>query len=263
MQGRYWLGTLYCASAPSELTAPCVWIKGQQESCPTTGRLHWQLIAGFDRNVRLSRVKAVVGPGHWELTRSSSADDYVWKEATCVSNTRFELGRKPMRRNSSTDWDKVKESAKRGELDTIPSDIYVRYYRTLQAIAADNRKAVPIVRTVHVFWGRTGSGKSLRAWTEAGVSAYCKDPRTKWWDGYNGEKNVILDEFRGTIDVAHVLRWLDRYPVRVEYKGGSRPLLCENIWITSNLDPRCWYPELDEETKNALMRRLTNITHFN
>ena len=65
-----------------------------------------------------------------------------------------------------------------------------------------------------------------------------------------------------SIDVAHLLRWLDRYPVLVEVKGGSRPLCAERIWITSNVDPRKWYPELDEETNLALLRRL-NITHFN
>lgn len=71
-----------------------------------------------------------------------------------------------------------------------------------------------------------------------------------------------MDEFRGGIDVAHLLRWLDRYPCCVETKGSSRPLLARKIWITSNLDPRQWYPDLDEDTRAALLRRL-NITHFN
>ena len=118
-----------------------------------------------------------------------------------------------------------------------------------------------IVRTCDVFWGTTGTGKSRRAWEEAGDIVYAKDPRTKWWCGYRGEKNVIIDEFRGTIDIAHLLRWLDRYPVCVEIKGASRPLNCERFWITSNVDPRKWYPEIDEETLAALLRRL-NITHF-
>lgn len=113
-----------------------------------------------------------------------------------------------------------------------------------------------------MFWGRTGTGKSKRAWEEAGVQAYAKDPRTKWWCGYKGEQNVIIDEFRGTLDIAHFLRWTDRYPVRVESKGSSRPLAAENIWITSNLDPRFWYPDLDAETQAAFLRRLTNITFF-
>lgn len=115
---------------------------------------------------------------------------------------------------------------------------------------------------VQVFWGKTGTGKSQRAWAEAGMAAYGKDPRTKWWCGYRGEEHVIIDEFRGDIDIAHMLRWLDRYPVRVEQKGSSRPLACTKIWITSNLDPRQWYPLVDEDTREAFLRRLTNIIHF-
>lgn len=66
----------------------------------------------------------------------------------------------------------------------------------------------------------------------------------------------------GGIDVSHILRFCDRYPVRVETKGSSRPLCAEKIWFTSNVDPRNWYPELDPETLVALLRRF-NITHFN
>ena len=66
---------------------------------------------------------------------------------------------------------------------------------------------------------------------------------------------LYIDTHLG-IDISHMLRWLDRYPVRVEIKGASRPLLAKKIWITSNLDPRLWYPDCDEQTKDALMRRL-------
>lgn len=71
----------------------------------------------------------------------------------------------------------------------------------------------------------------------------------------------MLDEFRGGIDISHILRWTDRYPVQVEIKGSSRPLLATRIWITSNLHPSKWYPDLDPETLAALLRRLT-ITEF-
>lgn len=77
--------------------------------------------------------------------------------------------------------------------------------------------------------------------------------------GYRGEKNIIIDEFRGDIDIAHILRWTDRYPVSVEIKGGSMPLRATNYWFTSNLHPNDWYPMVDQETKDALLRRLTII----
>jgi hypothetical protein len=112
-----------------------------------------------------------------------------------------------------------------------------------------------------VYWGHTGTGKSRRAWDEAGIGAYPKDPRSKFWDGYRNHEHVVIDEFRGGIDISHILRWFDRYPVVVEVKGSSVVLSATHIWITSNIDPRQWYPELDEETLAALLRRL-DITNF-
>jgi len=199
--------------------------------------------------------------GHVELSRSEAADAYVWKEETRIPGTQFELGRKPHQRNNAADWDAIWEAAKSGAVLDIPANVRVQHYRTLRTIASDYSSPIALERQVFVFCGRTGTGKSRRAWDEAGFSAYPKDPRTKFWDGYRDQRNVVIDEFRGGIDISHILRWLDRYPVLVEIKGSSTPLVAEKIWITSNIHPNYWYPELDEETKSALIRRL-QITEF-
>lgn len=84
-------------------------------------------------------------------------------------------------------------------------------------------------RQVFVYTGPTGTGKSRRAWEEGGINSYPKDPRSKFWCGYRSQECVIigkyvsdvlltLDEFRGGIDISHLLRWLDRYPCIVEVK---------------------------------------------
>jgi len=115
------------------------------------------------------------------------------------------------------------------------------------------------MRSTRVFWGPTGTGKSRRAWDEAGECAYSKNPNTKWWDGYKDQAEVIIDEFRGRIDVSYLLLWLDRYPVSVEVKGTSKPLCATRYWICSNLHPRDWFPELDGASYQALERRLEII----
>lgn len=262
MSARHWIGTLFTWSVPEQLPVDCAWLRGQQETCPSSNRVHWQLLASFRKPQRLSGVKRLIGEGHWEQTRSEAAIDYVWKEHTAVVGTRFELGRRLLRRNNSTDWGEVLDAAKRGVFEDIPADITIRYYRSLKQISSDFEVPIGTEKVVNVYYGATGTGKSRRAWDEAGLEAYSKDPRTKWWDGYQGQSNVIIDEFRGAIDISHILRWLDRYPVRVERKGGSMALRARTFWITSNLPPLSWYSELDEPTKEALQRRLTNIIEF-
>lgn len=232
------------------------YIKGQLES-GAGGYLHWQIIVTFSEPVRLAAVKSIYGTTcHAEPTRSAAAGAYVWKDDTAVIGTRFELGSVGVVGKNKRDWDAILHSAKSGDYSGIPADVVVRSYGSLKRITADNLRPLAIERTVHVFWGATGTGKSRRAWGEAGLDAYPKDPATKFWDGYQGQKNVVIDEFRGTIGIHNMLRWLDRYPVIVEIKGSSVVLNAETIWITSNLHPSSWYPELDLETQAALLRRL-------
>lgn len=248
-------------SPESPLPPGVDYIKGQLEEGGDTGYKHWQLLVHFIRKVRLRAVRDAFGNYHAEPTRSAAASDYVWKEDTRVAGTQFEKGELPIQRSKEKDWDKIRDSAIRGALEEVPSDIFVRCYNQLSRIRNDNLKPVAQERTCFVFWGATGTGKSRRAWDEASLQAYPKDPNTKWWCGYQNHENVVIDEFRGSISISHLLRWLDRYPVIVETKGGALPLSARTVWITSNVSPRNWYPDLDYETTQALLRRL-KITQF-
>lgn len=259
-QARYWLLTIPRDDWEPQLPAGVQYVRGQPE-LGETGYRHWQLVAHYARPTGLPTVKSHFGNTcHAEPTRSDAAREYVWKEAT-RDGEQFEFGELSLRRNQKADWDAIKSLAKAGNIDMVPSDIFVRYYRTLVAIASDHERPEAVVRKTMVYYGATGTGKSRRAWDEAGPDAYCKDPRSKFWCGYQGQQHVIVDEFRGGIDISHMLRWLDRYPVRVEIKGSSRPLRATKIWITSNVHPMNWYIDLDAETKSALLRRL-EITEF-
>lgn len=260
-QARFWILTIPHADFLPYLPNNVNHIIGQLER-GEGGYLHWQLCVSFPRKIRLRGVKSIFGQScHAEPSRSDAARKYVCKEATRVDNTQFELGTLPLRRGESTDWETVRQNAKRGRLDDIPGDVYCRLYGNLKKIAVDHMEPIGIEREINVYWGATGTGKSRRAWNEAGMDAYPKDPRSKFWDGYRGHRHVVIDEFRGGIDISHMLRWFDRYPVVVEVKGSSVVLSATKIWVTSNIDPRNWYPDLDTETKNALLRRL-NIINF-
>lgn len=263
-QGIYWLLTIRAQdwSVPDALPDGIAWIKGQRERGGQGGYEHWQLIVGLKKKQRLSFVRTTFGgTAHCELSRSAAAEAYVWKEDTRVEGSQFELGERPIKRNSKADWDRVRDDAKCGRLDAIPGDVYVRYYNNLRRIAADHLTAAPVEREIVCYWGRTGTGKSRRAWSEAGMDAYPKDPNTKFWCGYRGHEHVVVDEFRGLINISNLLRWLDRYPCLVEVKGSAVALCAKKIWFTSNISPEEWYPDLDEETKAALRRRMT-VIHF-
>nr|WAE42692.1 MAG: replication associated protein [Cressdnaviricota sp.] len=256
-QGRYWLLTIPHNEFTPFVPLDVDYILGQLERGAETDYLHWQILVIFGKKRTLQQVKATFGQScHAELSRSEAANKYVQKTETRVDGTQFELGQRPFNRSSSEDWNRVWDAAKEGRVLDIPADIRIRSYSTIRKIEKDYAVATAIEKQVFVYWGPTGTGKSRRAWDEAGLDAYPKDPNTKFWDSYQGQQHVVIDEFRGIISISSMLRWLDRYPVLVENKGGGCVLKARKIWITSNLDPVYWYKDIDDATNNALLRRL-------
>lgn len=228
-----------------------------------TGYLHWQLLVYLERTQRLSYLKTVFGSQiHAERTRSAAAEDYVWKEETRVEGTQFELGRKPFKRSSKRDWDAVYKYAQEGKFDLIDGCTKIHCFQNLKRIRADNDRPTPMERNCRLYWGESGAGKTRRAYEEAGDDVYWKISSNKWWDGYDGQSNVIIDEFNGSIAIEHILRWTDRYPVPLEVKGSYSSLKATNIWFTSNRPLDDWFPDANPEQRAALRRRFTTIEHM-
>ena len=93
-----------------------------------------------------------------------------------------------------------------------------------------------------VLVGPTGCGKS-RFCREQFPNAYWKPPGEKWFDGYEGQDAVVLDDFYGWIPFHLLLRLADRYPMLVETKGGSSKFVARTLVITSNKPMEEWYRE--------------------
>lgn len=124
---RHFILTIPHHSFTPYLPPGVTYIKGQLE-LSASGYLHWQSIISTGKSCRISAVTKIFGTGiHVEPIFSEGASDYVWKDESSVVGTRFELGKKPFQRGVSRDWDAVRFAAQAGTLDSIPSDIYIRF----------------------------------------------------------------------------------------------------------------------------------------
>lgn len=165
-----------------------------------------------------------------------------------------------------TDIDDMKELIQNGEpLDKViwscTSYQSAKFAMTLAANMKPPKRDGIVVRW---YWGPAGTGKTRAAEEEAGDDAF-KPVSIKWWDGYRGEKKVIIDDFRicqhGYSDIfALLLKILDRYSLRVEVKGGTLPLAATEFWITSCREPDFYVPA--GEDKKQIIRRINVLKHF-
>lgn len=117
---------------------------------------------------------------------------------------------------------------------------------------------------VKVYWlfGPTGTGKSKWA-MEHFPQAYWKMGTNHWWDGYQGEETVIIDDYRtGFSTFQYLLTVLDRYRMRVEMKGSSIQLAATTFVITTPLRPEDTWTSKTDEAIGQLLRRITHVVHF-
>lgn len=112
------------------------------------------------------------------------------------------------------------------------------------------------------YWGEAGTGKSRKA-REENPGAYIK-LCNKWWDGYDGEKVVIMEDLdpgTGRCLTHHMKIWGDRYPMRIECKGSSQFINPVKMIITSNYSPDQIWAEQPEDLK--AIRERYKVTQFN
>lgn len=256
---------------------------GQLERAPTTGGYHYQLYVRTEP-LRRTQLYNIIKNASVEPARNLEAlKDYVQKEDTRMAGP-WELPTR-MRahggQGARTDTDAlvhaIKDGATDGELLDAHSRVALQQFRNLPALRAAlgiyKPRDVAEPPAVYLYWGESGAGKTKAAWELAGDpnDVFIKGPG-KWWDGYTQQGVVILDDFNGKFfgnsqkeDLAFLLRLLDRYPLKVEYKGGSMDFNSPTIVITSNQRYEEWFKEITETTTewtNALKRRFTEIKHF-
>ncbi len=121
---------------------------------------------------------------------------------------------------------------------------------------------------VFLLYGKTRTGKSrfvFEQYTPDDLYVIPFLERKSWFDGYDGEPNVLLDDFSGGMPRTQLLRLLDRYRFRVPCKGGFCWWSPIRIYITTNIHPRKWYRDWQdfEEHYDALEARMTAVYDFN
>lgn len=226
-----------------------------------SGTPHLQGFVYFATLKSRSQVAAYLGGrAHLEPLRGtpSQAADYCRKDGDT-----FESGELP-RQGKRSDLDEVREHLEAGEGMRHVVKL-CRSASSLRVAAAWLTHHEPARRTkpnVTWYFGPTGCGKSRKvaaAIDTLNLDAYWHTG-TKWFDGYDGEPVAVFDDFRAEqCKFAFLLRLLDRYPLRVEVKGGFRQWRPDHIYFTSPFPPEELFRGEASEDLRQLLRRIDTV----
>lgn len=226
------------------------------------GTSHLQGYLYFENALSFKSASTKLGSRcHLEVAKGSAQQnrDYCTKDGDF-----FEYGQIPSP-GSRSDIREVKDMVMNGGtmMDVIKVATSYQSLRTAELLL----KYVPCDKGYHekkVYWfhGPTGTGKTRSAMDMAGDSdIWISGKNLQWWEGYYGQKFVIIDDFRGDFCTFHeLLRILDGYSYRVQVKGSSCWLRADTIVITSPYHPKDVYSTIEDVTQ--LIRRISEIREF-
>lgn len=251
-----------------EMSAICA----QLETCPRTGRLHWQGYCEMHNRVQLAQMKEVIGnTAHLEVRRGSQeqAKAYTRKVESGIAGTWFEKGvwHNPDAASMLAHCIQLIRDGKTLSfiIANYPATWACYHNAFSKAYRAFGERPPPFRSVIcFCFYGETGAGKS-RWVTAIRPHGYRKNCQNKWWCGLNNperHRTLILEEFYGQFLPAEMLQILDGYPMRLEIKGGDEDSWWEEVLVTSNVHPAQWWAK-SENIPNAVRLAIERRLPFN
>lgn len=259
------------------------WLVVAKETAPGTGTPHLQGACVLGSQMTWSRLKAVpcFARAHLEVMRGKPEDSAAYcskeDEAPFVHGNMPTPGKRNDLRLATDrilkEGTTVRDLAKDPEAATV----VVKFFKgltVLRSLSLPDREGPPIVIWLH---GATGTGKTRCAYESGAAMAralgrdrddiWISSGGLRWFDGYDGQTVAIFDDFRAkhVTSFAFLLRLLDRYPVNVEFKGGSARWIPRVIFITCPSSPDDCFATRKEhvpEDIRQLERRISRVVHL-
>lgn len=213
------------------------------------GYAHWANSRGF------AGVKALLGGDavHLEPARGSAAHNRTY----CTKDGDFfEHGDIPSpgkRTDLHMALELLRESGSLKQVAEEHPCAYVRYSKGFSAFRnmfTDDRRERPRVVWLH---GAPGAGKSRLARLEHGDQFWATTDGI-WWDGYDQQHTVVVDDIDDKFTPALFKRLCDYYPMHVAFKGGMTKFNSALIIFTSVRDPLSHFAAVKENIEQLTRR---------
>jgi len=223
-----------------------------------SGTKHLQGHIVWKRSYRLTQLKKLIPEAHWEKTKTVDAENYCTK-GEIIIDVQPAQGKR-------TDVSKVVERVKNGDsLQSIASENpndFIRLHKGITAlkVALQPRITTFVKSHVEVLYGKPGTGKTRKVYENDSVYSVMKPQKNGniWFDNYDGQDVLLIDDFEGWIEYTFLLHLLDGYPLQLPIKGGTLHRNWTKVYITSNKSIWEWY----EHSIDALVRRIDKVFRY-
>lgn len=244
-----------------------------------TETYHTHLFMYCPQGVRFQTIQNRLPNCHIDYCKGTAQQnkDYVFKEGkysgtdkedTRVDGTQFEWGEMPVerqgRRNDIVDlYDMIANGMSDFQiLDTSPDYMLNlnQIRQTRQVIKSEKFKNTFRQLTTTYIWGSTGGGKTRYVMEKYGYENVYRVTNYKHpFDDYRGQDVVLFDEFRSSLPLADMLKYLDGYPVLLPCRFADTQACFTKVYFTTNipLDKQYVNIQRDEiESYKAFLRRI-------
>lgn len=230
-----------------------------------SGTPHLQGFVVFKSNKRIAGCSKWLPGAHFEKARGTNeeASGYCKKDGAFVEEGDLPADTAVAKSNL---WKEAIKSAREGTIEETHPSVYVQYNRFCIAERAAHRKLESLEDVCGIWlWGPSGTGKTSAVFQTFGIDNVYDKGVNKWWDGYRDEETVLIDDVtveNGKYIASFLLRWADKFPVRVETKGGMLRVRPKRIILTSNFIMHDVYADCGVDLE-ALYRRFKLIKKEN
>ena len=152
-------------------------------------------------------------------------------------------------------------------LDIFNEDpiVWCRYHGQLSSLQLHAQLLAPAIRRVRcrLYVGAPGTGKTSHAYTDDPWLFRLSPPSSVggpvWWDGYSGQRTILIDDFDGWIPYRTFLQVTDVYPLTLPVKGGFVYADYSLIIITSNFPHDQWFVGTDPTPITRRIHEIINL----
>ena len=219
------------------------------------GTYHTHLYLQGRGGINFSTIKKRFDGGHFEMAKGTALQnkeyvsktgkwEYDKKHETSVPDTYEEWGEMPVERQGSRNdladiYAMIKDGLSNFEImEQIPDVMFQLDKLEIVRQTIRDKEYAEKWRDLEItyIWGSTGTGKTRSIMERYGYrNVYRVTDYSHPFDGYMGQDVILFEEFRSSISLGDMLKYLDGYPVVLPCRYANKQACYTKLYIVSNI----------------------------